>query len=81
MTSGTFMMTCRKQKWWEICFNRLKLSNKGAQTVKSSYHKEQHADYLQNVIFCMTAPFISISDSTKFKKYIFFLKYFPCWDF
>jgi len=25
MTSGTFMMTCRKQKWWEICYNRLKL--------------------------------------------------------
>jgi len=25
MTSGTFMMTCRKQRWWEICFNRLKL--------------------------------------------------------
>jgi len=25
MTSGTFKMTCRKQKWWEICFNRLQL--------------------------------------------------------
>jgi len=25
MTSGTFIMTCRKQKWWEICFNRLQL--------------------------------------------------------
>jgi len=25
MTSGTFMMTCRKQKWCEIWFNRLKL--------------------------------------------------------
>jgi len=25
MTSGIFMMTCRKQKWWEISFNRLKL--------------------------------------------------------
>jgi len=25
MTSGTFMMTCRKQKLWEICFSRLKL--------------------------------------------------------
>jgi len=21
MISGTYMMTCRKQKWWEICFN------------------------------------------------------------
>jgi len=25
MTFVTFMMTCRKQKWWEICFNKLKL--------------------------------------------------------
>jgi len=25
MTPGTFMMTCRKQKWWEICVNRLEL--------------------------------------------------------
>jgi len=24
MTSVIFMTSCRKQKWWEICFNRLK---------------------------------------------------------
>jgi len=24
MASGTFMMICRKHKWWEICLNRLK---------------------------------------------------------
>jgi len=29
-------------------------------------HKEQHADDLKNVILCMTATFISVSDSPKF---------------
>jgi len=36
---------------------------------------------LKIVIFCMTASFISISDSPKFKKYIFFFKYFPRRDY
>jgi len=45
---------------------RLKLYNVGVQTVKSSNHEEQHVDYLKMVIFCMTAPFISILDSATF---------------
>jgi len=73
MTSGTFMMTCRKQKGWEICFDRLKSKNICLQTVKGSYHEVQHADYLKICNYLHDSPIYFYFRFTKISKIHCFL--------
>jgi len=73
MISGTFMTTCRKQKWWEICFNSLKLYNIGVQTLTRSYHEEQQTDYLKgcNVLHDSPISYSEFANSCYMKANMF----------